>query len=357
MGGKIFERNGYSVHVSEPEVYVDNKARNRSGHMSHAMAEFKPGCFIEFNSNCSSTRCEGHSAFGWIEYRISRDCGKTYSDVYELDYSKEVLMEGRYTISVEKAVATDDGKIVAFCLRNSSMGCCEPWDTPMVIISEDEGKTWSEARECSPYKGRIYDAIYHNGEIYFVIFCNDDFIGTWPMHVYRVYKSSDSGKTFEEISVVPLSGVGHSYCTFFFDGNDDLHLYTYNYNNEFFMDHAISSDFGKTWKICEPVYVAKGIRNPQTNFIDGVYILHGRGAMTCPGFVLYTSTDGVNWDEGDFMNDKKTWYAHYSCNMVTKDEEGTFALIQYSDLYGDDKSSDINRFGVNANHIRVRIKK
>lgn len=77
MGYKEIKRNGYTIEVSEPEVYVDNQARNRSGHMSHAMTEFKPGCFIEFNSNCSATRCGGHSAFGWTEYRISRDAGKT----------------------------------------------------------------------------------------------------------------------------------------------------------------------------------------------------------------------------------------------------------------------------------------
>lgn len=355
MNGKIIERNGYTVEVSEPEIYVDNQARGRSGHMSHAMAEFKPGCFIEFNSNCSATRCGGHAAFGWIEYRISRDAGKTYSEVYELEYSKEALLEGRYAISVEKAVATDDGKIVAFCLRNSSMGCCEPWASPTVITSSDEGKTWSDPLEFTTHEGRIYDAVYHEGEIFLVLFANDDFIGKWPMHVYRIFKSSDNGETFEEVSVVPLSGVGHSYCSLLFDTQGDLHIYTYNYNQERFMDHAVSSDKGKTWRITEPCYFAKGIRNPQTNYIDGVYILHGRGEMPDPGFVLYTSTNAVDWDEGTFMTDKKSWYAHYSCNIVLKDEEGRFALIQYSDLYG--KKGDVNEFAVNANHIRVRIKK
>ena len=47
-------RNNYTIELDEPELYVDNLKRGRSGHMTHAMAEFAPGCFIDFNSNCSA---------------------------------------------------------------------------------------------------------------------------------------------------------------------------------------------------------------------------------------------------------------------------------------------------------------
>jgi len=188
MSYKEIDRGAYKIKIEAPEIYVDNEKRGRSGHMSHAFAEFKKGQFIEFNSNCSATRCGGHSAFGWVEYRISKDNGKTYSEVYDLEYSKEVLLAGDHAISVEKAVGTDTGRIVAFCLRNSSMGCCEPWSTMTYIISDDEGKTWSESKELSEHAGRVYDALYHDGAIYAIQFCNDDFIGKWPMNVYRLYK-------------------------------------------------------------------------------------------------------------------------------------------------------------------------
>ncbi len=36
-------RDGYTVELEEPELYVDNAARGRSSHMTHAMAEFAPG--------------------------------------------------------------------------------------------------------------------------------------------------------------------------------------------------------------------------------------------------------------------------------------------------------------------------
>ena len=69
------ERGGYAVVLSDPVLYVDNEARRRSGHMTHALAEFAPGCLIDFNANSSAELYDGHSTNGWVEYRVSRDGG------------------------------------------------------------------------------------------------------------------------------------------------------------------------------------------------------------------------------------------------------------------------------------------
>ena len=61
----IIVRKNYSIEVSEPTVHVDNKSRNRSGHMTHAMVEYAPGKVLDFNSNCSAELYSGHSAFGF----------------------------------------------------------------------------------------------------------------------------------------------------------------------------------------------------------------------------------------------------------------------------------------------------
>ena len=74
-------RENYTAELEAPEIYVDNEKRRRSGHMSHAMAEFAPNTFIDFNSNCSAVLWNGHMPYGWVEYRISEDAGKTYSDI------------------------------------------------------------------------------------------------------------------------------------------------------------------------------------------------------------------------------------------------------------------------------------
>ena len=212
--------------------------------------------------------------YGWVEYRISRDGGKSYSDIQTLSYSMDEFLDGVTMISVEKAVACDDGTIVALCLRNDGTHKyrCEPWDTPTFIVSRDEGKTWSEPQVYSPYRGRTYDAFYHDGVIYVLHLCNEHFTGTLPEHVYRLYKSYDNGKTFEEASVLPIDPIGRGYGSILMDDKGVLHAYAYNVNAEEQMDHATSTDKGKTWILQTPCYLAKGIRNPQTAEIDGIKV-------------------------------------------------------------------------------------
>lgn len=352
------ERENYTVEISDATIYVDNESRKRSGHMSHAMAEFAPGCFIDFNSNCSPNRWTwgGHSPYGWIEYRISRDSGKTYSEIQKLPYAWESFLEGNYMISVEKAVSCDDGSIVAFCLRNDGTDptCCEPWHTPTVVISRDEGKSWSEPYEYCPYDGRTYAAIYRDGVIYALHFCNKNFVGKDPEnHLYRLYTSTDNGKSFTEAAILPFDIPGRAYCNMIFDTEGKLHAYTYNCKDEVHLDHVVSSDNGKTWTKLEPGFLRYGIRNPQIGYIDGVYIMHGRAGQDRTkfknGFVFYTSTDAANWDEGFYYTDIPG-AAYYSNNLPLSDENGRFLLVQYSSPYG-------SNMCVNVSHLEVRIKK
>ncbi len=346
------ERAGYAVVCSEPTVYVDNKSRKRSGHMSHAMAEFAPGKIIDFNSNCSAILYGGHSTFGFIEYRISEDAGETFSNVYTLPYSKQALYDGVHVISVERAVACDDGRIVAICLRNDAHRLCEPWNTPMTVTSTDGGKTWGEPKELCPYKGRVYDALFHDGVIYVLQMCNDGavhFCGQNEEHVYRIYTSHDRGETFQELCVVPVPSLGRGYGALLFDDKQRLHMYAYHLHDEMHMEHVISEDFGKTWSENTPCYVKEGIRNPQTALMDGVYLLHGRNAG-CDGFVLYTSTDGQNFDEGTYLGREKG-LCYYSNNIVLKDTDGrNRLLVQYSELYGENDC-------VNVKHLWISIHK
>ncbi len=351
-------RKNYTVTLEEPTVYVDNEKRGRSGHMTHALAEFAPGQFINFNSSCSNVRLYGHSAFGFVEYRISRDSGKTYSDVYELEYSKKTLMDGLYSISVEKAVACKNGRLVAFCLRNTQVDpvCCEPWISPMYIVSDDQGESWSQPKELSPYEGRPYDALYHDGSIYVLHYCNPHFLGTKPEHVYRIYKSDDDGESFYEHSVIPFDTTRRGYGSIIFDEKGILHAYAYNEGDECHMDHAVSSDCGKTWSVLEPCFLAHGIRNPQTGFVDGVFVLHGR-AKEVEGFVLYTSEDATNWDEGCMLINKKGGGAYYSNNLTLRDENGSFLLVQFSHPYAEPATTPYELSQVNVMHTRLRILK
>lgn len=346
------KRNGYLLECSDPILYVDNQRRARSGHMTHALAEFAPGKLIDFNANCSAVYFRGHSTYGWVEYRISEDGGESFSETHELPYSKEALHDGIYAISVEKAVACKDGRIVAFCLRNNAHNLCQPWDTPMVIIGRNEGKSWSEPKELCPYKGRIYDACMHNGVIYVLEFCNDGtgcFCGEKPEHVYRIFTSTDMGETFEELCVVPIPSLGRGYGAMLFDDEGALHVYAYNLNDETHPDHIVSNDCGASWNAPGTCFLKDGIRNPQVNVMGGIYILHGRNAAAS-GFVLYTSKDGEHWDEGAYLG-KEKGACYYSNNIILKDKNGEERLlVQYSEMYGLDDC-------VNVFHRWIKIKK
>lgn len=346
MSNRIWYRNGFRLEFSEPEIYVNNQARGRSGHMSHAMAEFAPDTLIDFNSNCSAKIMDGHMPYGWIEYRISRDAGVSFGPVRELRCSRDALEDGLFTFSLEKAVACPDGAIVAFLLRNHPGGC-EPWLTPMVIRSSDGGETWSEPAEASLYAGRIYASVVWRDSILFMMPCNDasvTFTGTRPEHVYRVFESTDRGFHFREKSVIPWDPVGRGYGAMIVRPDGSLLAYAYNVNAETRMDYALSTDGGETWSetgICE---LDKKIRNPQISLLDGTYILHGR-AGRC-GFVFYTSPDGIHWEEG-FLFEPEKGGCYYSNSIVLNDPEGgKRLLVQFSQTY--------ERACVNVMHMWIR---
>ena len=346
------ERKHYTVHFSEPTIYVDNQARKRSGHMTHAMAEFAPGKLIDFNANCSAVIYWGHSTFGWVEYRISLDGGETFGEISELPYSKESLYDGMHVISVEKAVALPDGSIVAICLRNDAHALCQPWNTPMTVKSTDGGRTWSEPRELCSYKGRVYDAVCHEGVIYALEFCNDgtgDFCGEKEEHVYRIFASYDGGECFEELCVVPIPSLRRGYGALLVDDGGRMHVYAYNISDEIHMDHVVSEDLGRTWGAPTACYLKEGIRNPQIAQMDGVFILHGRNAAA-DGFVFYTSEDGEHFDEGAYLGREKG-PCYYSNNIVLKDKKGNNRLlVQYSEMYGVEAC-------VNVKHVWLTVEK
>lgn len=344
----VFHGLAGELHIGGPELYVDNHSRRRSGHMSHAMAEYAPGRIICFNSNCSPARCGGHSAFGWIEYRTSADGGRTWSAPRDLPYSRNEFFDGVHTISVEKAVAVD-GVITIFALRNSQFEeiCCEAWDTIMTLQSRDGGETWNEPRELGAWRGRLYDAVVRDGVIYAMMFCNEHFVGKKPEHVYRLYRSIDRGASFEEVSVVGLAHRGSGYGALQFRPDGSLLAYACRIGNEYLVPVSISHDLGKTWRRLPAIRLKHGIRNIQIARLSGGYVMHGRAFQGVPcgkGFVFYTSRDGLKWDDGILLETEKR-LCYYSNNLVLKDPDGAERmLVQYSDVYEGRKVDVMHRW-------------
>ncbi|WP_146605309.1 sialidase family protein [Jiangella anatolica] len=302
--------------------------------MSHGLVSYSPGKVLAFNSNVSATRMDGHSGFGWIEYRRSVDAGQTWGEIRDLPYSRDAFLDGEFTISVERAVSPNEDDVIVLCTRNTPYRevCAQPWLTPQYVRSVDGGTTWAPPEELTPYAGRIYDALIHDDTIYVLQFCSEDFIGTTDEHVYRVFATSRTGTHFTELSTVPISGIGRAYGSLLLRADGSMICYAYNKDDERSMDFAISEDAGRTWSTTGSTPVAKGIRNPQTAYLDGVYLLHGRAANG-RGFVMYTSSDGLNWDDG-WMIEAEKQRCYYSNNIVVPSPEGgDRLLVQYSDAY------------------------
>lgn len=338
-------------------MFVDLEKEKRSGHMSHALVEFKKGHIIAFYSNCSGKRnkwAPGHNGFGWLEYKISSDYGETWSDGKILDYSYYALINEPFTISCEKAVSIDENEIICLCIRNENPNGWEPYLSPIMIRSTDGGETWEEPVSICSEKGRIYDAFVKDGIIYVLFLANDDFMCKTEDNKYKLLVSKDHGKTFTLQSILPGDTYHHAYGNMVYDEKTNtLIAYEYDSDDEFNMVYHKSNDMGKTWYESGKSYCKKRIRNPQVIKTRKGYFLHGRSGCVDTSlpmqFVLYTSLDGINWDDGRFIYvDSNSNTAYYSNNLLLDLPDGTEkVLIQSSVPY--------SKGGTNIVHFFIKI--
>ena len=323
-------------------VFVDHSRAGRSGHLGHALVEYAPGKILAFYPNCSDDN-KGHSAVGWTEYKRSEDGGKTWGDPEILAYTK-TLLASKLSAFAEKAVLTDQGDIVVFFLvcDISTDTIWSHFQKPTYVISSDQGRTWSEPVELGDKRGRVYDARYYDGEIFALNFANDNdinFLGNKQEHVYELYISRDGGRTFAKRSVLPFDTMGRSYGTMGMLDSGELVAYIYNRNAERESDYVLSDDGGRTWSEPKTAHFAKKIRNPQLVSMEGCYFLHGRSGSLGEEkghLVLYSSRDGLSWDEGVYLRKREAGLGAYSNSIVvgSKDPDApNRLLIQASHAY------------------------
>ncbi len=354
-----------SFHVTQDTkgiLFVDHSINDRSGHLGHALVEYAPGCILAFYPNNSGARSLGHNGFGWMEYKRSLDGGKTWGEPEVLDYSVKAFQDGVFTICCEKAVLNQNGEIVLFCLKASAYAeCWGPFFEPVALISKDEGKSWSAPIAIGERNGRVYDVFVKNDEI----FCLVE-VGVYTQDIeypgYHMFKSTDGGRSFVWISELPFAVSVYKYsnekkCSLarHFYGcidllpDDTMIVYAYNEKDEFSLEYTISNNNGVSWSEVRKTAFKKRIRNPQICSLNGIYFMHGRSGSESTeypsNFVLYTSEDGINWDEGSFIGiphgeDAEGWFAYYSNNLVVHPpHEQPKILIQASDSYWKGKTN------------------
>lgn len=336
-------------------LYVNHQANNRSGHGGNCLTECVNGDIVGFFSNVSGTIWAGHSVGGWSEYRISSDGGASWSDPIEFAYSKQAW-EGDevYSALVVGVTTAPNGTLIAVVARFADPKWIKQLP-PVYLLSYDHGRTWSEPKDLDPSAtvediSLTIDALFvHDNTVCAVFMGGGDNYCPGP---YSLYCSEDNGETWSRRSILPFSTENY-YCTAGVLDNGDFIVYSYPYRkketNEYDLHYCISSDKGYTWSEVRTTHFAKKLRNPQlSEKIGGFYFMHGRSGSYGEGrgnLVLYSSRDGINWDEGVILHTSVTAEKDaYSANAVVgkHSPNGERKLLIQSSISYDPNSACVN---------------
>ena len=334
------------------ELFVDHSKKDRSGHLGHALVEYQPGKVLAFYPDCSSEDnfWNGHSGHGWMKYKRSLDGGVTWEEAKDEPNSKRHFEEynGQRSLMCEKAVVTDSGRIVLFYLQcdlQINGHIWEPYYQPFFAISDDKGETFSNLKTFTEEPGRIWDALYYKGNIY-LLFQQGDGRIEQTNSPYFLYVSNDNGESFSLLSQLPFGyHRGILYGTMVFTPENKLMVYTYDLYDEHNAKYIVSEDFGKTWATNRRCFFENRIRNPQITYFNQRYLLHGRSGMQSGHFIIYSSKDGIHWDQGQYLLMRTAGTGAYSNNVIVHSENGEERLlIQTSHAYEKDKTNLIHFF-------------
>lgn len=302
-------------------LFVDRYAQGHSGHGNNSIAECRDGDIVAFYSmtGTGAGHWNGHGVGGWSEYRRSTDGGLTWSPPTVFDYSKR-MWDGDdvYSALVYALVTAPDGTLIATVIRYAN----EKWEkqrTPVYLLSDDHGHTWKGPYEFDD-SATVDDISYtmntsfvHDGEVFIVL--RGGTSNMTPGGAQTLWVSDDNGKSFSQRSVLPFDHATYYWAAGALDDGKiivytyDAHLKPDDETAEQNIPYVVSTDGGRTWSDVQTAHFAKGIRNMQLSEKMGEwYFIQGRSGSNPrelvgddPGpqnFVLYSSRDGIHWDEG-----------------------------------------------------------
>ena len=122
-------------------------------------------------------------------------------------------------------------------------------------------------------------------------------------------------------------------------------VYIYNRNDEQALDYVVSDDGGRTSSAAKTARFQKKIRNPQMVSLNGCYFMHGRSGSFGEEkghMVLYSSRDGLVWDDGVYLRRREAGLGAYSNSIVvgsSKSYSRKRLLIQASHAYEKNKTN------------------
>lgn len=302
-------------------LFADRQAKGYSGHGNNSITECRNGDIVAFYSMTGSSGDDwnGHGVGGWSEYRRSTDGGLTWSKPTVFDYSKR-MWDGDevYSALVYSLVTAPNGTLIATVIRYAN----EKWQkqrTPVYLLSNDHGQSWKgpyefdESATVDDISYTMNTSFVHDGEV-FIVFRGGTSNMT-PGGPQTLWVSDDNGKSFSQRSTLPFNNATYYWAAGALDQGQiivytyDAHLRRDDKTAEQNIPYVISKDGGRTWSDIQTTHFAKGIRNMQLSTKLGEwYFIQGRSGSNPrdlvgddPGplnLVLYSSRDGIHWDEG-----------------------------------------------------------
>jgi len=313
-------------------LFVDHEKDGLSGHLGHAMVEYADGKILCFYADCSGKYIDGHNAVGYMSYKRSEDGGETWSEPIPYEYSKTLYdMNCGVTCFAEKAVRTNDGGILLFNLMCCTRIHWEYWEPYWTSYTKsmDSGRTWSTPKMLITNNdrnklGRAYDVKVIGDKIY-MLYCGSGDESQFE-NFYQLYVSYDNGENFEKLS--DLKFKKNCFYGALVELNDGgLAAYVYSPDDEYSLPYCISYDGGKTWGDIKTTKFVKMMRNPQIAKFKDTYFCFGRSGNNDPrelnltpekgNGIMYTSKDGINWDEGQYMRMRVAQAGSYSNTLIT----------------------------------------
>ncbi|HEC42288.1 MAG TPA: exo-alpha-sialidase [Bacteroides sp.] len=277
----------------------------------------------------------GDHASGLLAGRYSDDGGKSWSDEDVIYFTNE---SGLNLMSVS-LLRLNNGDIALFYLRKNSVTDCRP----VLRISSDEGKIWSEEMMCIP--DRIGYFVLNNDRV--IQLENGRLIAPvaqhaapdmeWTGHgVIQALFSDDNGSTWNA-SEIPANPDSVTLQEPGVVALKDGRIMMFMRNNSGFQYLSYSSDQGETWTPAE-VSIIRSPRSPATieripSTGDLLLVWNNNGGedpatagLRTPFNAAVSKDDGVTWDPiRTLADDPDGWYCYTAFEFV-----GEHVLLAHS---------------------------
>lgn len=323
LGQKVFSQKNNDQVLSLKLSPGANNPRNSEGDF----ITLKDGRIIFIYSHYTGNSSDDHAP-AYLASRSSRDGGKTWTQEDEL----VVKQEGDMNVMSVSLLRLRNGKIALFYLKKNSETDC----VPLMRISADEAKTWSDPKPCiTDRKGyfvlnnnRVIQL--KNGRLLMAVALHRSLDGKWQNKATLYsYFSDDNGTSWKSGSAVPNAkdiitqepGVVELK-----DGRIMMFIRT----NSGFQQLSYSKDKGETWSQIEPssihspVSPASIARIPATGDLLLVWnnnkVEPGKDGKRTPLTTAVSKDEGKTWEHiKNIENDPDGWYCYIAIHFVKQE--------------------------------------